>query len=146
MALKKDLVIEAGATFFFPFVWRQPKTDPDGNVLYTTDPTTGVQVPQPGNPVNLTGYMAKMQTRRNLTDPTAAITLTETIITSVDDVDPATSAIYIVPLLGYTGILISFADTELLASGIYDLKLTSAGGFRYRVLGGKVRLSAEVTQ
>lgn len=144
-AVPKQLVVEAGATFFYPFVWKQPLVV-NGAVQYQTDPTTGLQVPQAGEPVNLAGFTAKMQVRRNIADAEVLITLEDAMIASVDDIDFTVSAIYIIPSDGYVAIVISDTDTEALSSGVYDLEMLSAGAFRYRVFKGKVRVDGDVTR
>jgi hypothetical protein len=89
------------------------------------------------NPVNITGYTARMQARRRADSVTAAITLTNengrialggsagtiTLDVSADDMEEVDAAEY-----------------------VYDLELESAGGEVYRLLEGKFTVSAEVTR
>lgn len=111
-----NLIIEQGATFRREMVWK----DADDN------------------PIDLTGYSAKMQIRKKAgaADPAIA-----TLSTDDDSIE----------LGGVAGTIIlnmSNTVTEAItaAEGVYDLELTSGAGFVTRLLEGAVTFSKEVTK
>lgn len=88
-----------------------------------------------GNPINLTGYTAKMQLRKKYDSATAALTL-------------ATGGQGIV-ITGATGTIAITATDEQTATldpgfYVYDLDLNN-GGVITRLIQGQVTVSAEVT-
>lgn len=102
---------------------------PDGAYdLITNAPTD--------DPVDLTGYSARMQIRRNVHSADALLSLTEGDgLTLGDD-------------LGTIRILID-ADTSsdwVWRSGVYDLELVMPTGEVLRLLEGDVKVSPEVTR
>lgn len=142
VALSRTLNVDAGATFLFPFVWRQAARDSDGAVIYDVDPLTGVEVPRAGEPVDLTGYDARMMIRKSVGDAQPMLSLTK-----VSELTPTTSGITIDGPAGLITVQMSAAATTALAgSGVYDVELVNPVGFVYRILQGKVRLSREVTR
>lgn len=109
-----DLFIEQGATFKQSITWRDSV----------------------GNPVNLTGYEARLQIRTDLKSTTPIVSLTET------------AGITLGGVLGTIELLISASDTSAIAvtKGVYDLELESSDGIVTRLLEGKVVIKPEVTR
>lgn len=92
-----------------------------------------------GEPVNLTGYQARMQVRTvpaNIKPAKLLHTLTST-----------NSGLVVEPLDGSITINITAADTALLPAGshVYDLELTS-GSYVQRLVEGKFDVISEVTR
>lgn len=88
-------------------------------------------------PVNLTGYTARMQTRRDHTSETATLTLT----TENGGIT----------LGGSQGTILVEVDADTMeavdaAEYVYDIELESAGGEVYRLLQGTFTVSPEVTR
>lgn len=115
MADKYNLSIDAGATYQLVVAWK------DGN----------------GDPVNLTGYSARMK----LKDTYGGTTLVS--LTDSDGITLGGSA-------GTLAIVIADTLTATLAGtshtkGVYDLEVESAGGVTTRILEGKWVCSPEVT-
>lgn len=110
-----DLYIEQGATYDQPFVWK------DGN----------------GNPVNITGYTARMQIRKSVSATSVIIELTT-----------ENGRITLGGAAGTIDLLIDADDTAALEqfAGVYDLELESNTGFVTRLLEGQVTVSKEVTR
>lgn len=107
--------IEQGATF-------------DRTITYTDEN---------GDVVDLTGYIARMQIRKNLKDSDFLIELTV-----------ANSRIIITALTGTIRLLIDAADTADLdfSDAVYDLEIEGSDGTVTRLLQGSVELSKEVTR
>jgi hypothetical protein len=112
---KYDFYIEQGATFNRTIVWK------DGNE----------------DPVNLSGYTARMQVRKTVTADTPILTLT----TENGKITLGGSA-------GTVILTLAPSDTDSLETfcGVYDLELQSASGFVTRLLEGQVTISREVTR
>lgn len=110
-----DFEIEQGATLLKPIVWK------DSN----------------GTPVNLTGYTAKMQVRRNAADPTVLLELSNT-----------NGRLSITPGTGTVTLIFSAATTAAITwtRGKYDLELTSADGTVTRLIEGEITVSKEITR
>ena len=120
-AVKHNLYIEQGATFKMSFTWNQAAT---------YDPT------QPGDPIDLTGYTARMQIRKNQQSPT-----------QVD----ATDANGKIALGGTTGritVTLSASDTDGLntRAALYDLEVQDSTGVVTRLLQGTVTVDPNITQ
>lgn len=110
-----DLYIEQGATYQLDITWKQPDD----------------------NPVNLTGYIARMQFRKTKNSSDALFT--------------GTTSNGIITLGGAAGtieIRIPATTTDDFSFGcaLYDLELESAGGTVYRLVEGNVEVSKEVTR
>lgn len=122
---KYTFLCEQGATFDPVITWRQPSPDPDA------DP------PVPGDPVDLTGYTARMQVRKKITDTDVVITLTT-----------ENNRIVLGGASGEIMLLIDDTDTTPLPAGSwkYDLELESAGGITTRLLKGTFKVDPEVTR
>jgi hypothetical protein len=110
---KYNIVMYQGASFDYTFTWKLNNST-----------------------VNLTGYTARMQVRRNHRS--------EDVVLSFTDQDGIT-------LGGSTGTVTVEADPETTAavdaaSYVYDLELESPGGEVYRILEGTFRVSPEVTR
>ena len=110
-----DLFIEQGATFLKSITWKASA----------------------GDPVNLTGYTARMQFRSSVSSSTVLAT--------------ATTEDGRITLGGAAGTIdIEFSDVDTAAfafvSAVYDLELESASGFVTRLLEGGVEVSKEVTR
>lgn len=110
-----DIEIEIGVTFQLNIVWK----DPDGN------------------PIDNTGYDARMQVRHKYTSETALLEFTTT-----------NSRI----TLGGTDGRISVKGAAILSDpitekyGVYDLEMIAPNGDVYRVLQGVVTFSPQVTR
>jgi len=91
-----------------------------------------------GNPVDLTGYTARMQIREKITDATP-----------VHSMDTTTGGITMGGTAGTIQLFISDADTAAMnmpKGGVYDLEIVSPTGKVTRLLEGKVIFSPEVTR
>lgn len=110
-----DLTINQGATFELTITWN------DSN----------------GDPINLTGYTARMQVRETYSSSSTIISLTQA------------SGITLGGAAGTIAILISATTTAALTapfSGVYDLELVSGAGVVTRVLQGAAVVTPEVTR
>lgn len=89
-----------------------------------------------GVPLDLTGYTARMQMRREYTSPTTMIELTTgngRIVLGGED--------------GTVTLRLNATETaSITRSGVWDVELVSAGGMVYRPLRGDVVLRPEVTR
>ncbi len=87
-------------------------------------------------PVDLTGYTARMQVRARTDASTTIVELTT-----------ANSKITLTPSTGKIALTISASDTASLAAGtyLYDLEMVN-GSAVYRLLEGKFEVYAEVTR
>ena len=103
-----------------------------------------------GNPVDLTGYQARMQIRPSVGSPDVYITLSSSLdpcgtglnLSGSNSINPPTS--------GTIGVYISAVSSSQLdfTQGVYDLELATGSGDCYvvtRLLEGEVRLSKNVT-
>jgi hypothetical protein len=115
-AAKYDFEIEQGATFRLPMVWRDAE----------------------GDPIDLSGYAARMQVRGKIGDD--------------DFLFEATSGpdggIVIDPVAGSIVVEISAVDTAAIhwRRGVYDLEIEAPDGFVTRLVQGAVSVSPEVTR
>jgi hypothetical protein len=112
-----DIVIEINATFALPFTWL----------------TGGVS----GTPVNLTGYDAKMQVRKDYDSPDTLLDLSVT-----------SGHITLGGSLGTVSISAPPEETLVLPPGpaVYDLLLISGSGVTTRLLEGLVDIRKRVTE
>lgn len=110
-----DFEIIQGATFTQPFVWK------DGD----------------GDPVDLTGYAARMQVRKSVQAKDVLLEATT-----------ANGRIVIYPLTGTFTLSLPAAVTESLdwLCGRYDIELVASDGFVVRILEGTVSVSREITR
>uniref|UniRef100_UPI003F49370E hypothetical protein n=1 Tax=Nonomuraea sp. CA-251285 TaxID=3240002 RepID=UPI003F49370E len=88
-----------------------------------------------GQPVDLTGYMARLQAREHITSPTPVIDLTAPDI-AVD---------------GPAGVLSWTVADEVTAAwtwrhAVYNLEIESGGGLVRRLLKGEIHIDPEVTR
>jgi len=115
MAVTYDIEIEQGATFSRLFRWKDSA----------------------GDPVDLTGYTARMQIRRKYSSTTVEYSAT----TENGD-------IVLGDALGTIQLDISAANTALLtcSSGVYDLELIASDNVVTRFVQGTVTVSREVTR
>ena len=103
-----------------------------------------------GNPINLTGYQARMQIRPSVGSNEVYITLSSSLdpcgtglnLSGSNSINPPTS--------GTIGVYISAVSSSQLdfTQGVYDLELATGSGDCYvvtRLLEGEVRLSKNVT-
>lgn len=110
-----DFTIEQGATFQIDLTWKDQSLDP----------------------VDITGYTARMQIRASVTDPTVLLELT-----TEDGLI----------ILGTTdGKITLFLDAVTTAAitwdrGVYDLELVSPTGYVTRLLKGNITIDKEVTR
>lgn len=121
-AVVRPLYVEQGATFKLGFTWHQEGPVVDG-------------VPTAGDPFDLTGWVARMEFRKNQQTPVLASASTtdgKIILTSAGRVD----------------IKLTDEDTDALTSKScqYDLEMESPEGDVYRVLQGTVTVSPNITQ
>lgn len=110
-----DILIEQGATFVKNIIWK------DSN----------------GDPVDITGYTARMQIRRKKSSTTVEHSAT----TENDGITLGLTA-------GTIDILIPATDTAEFefTKGVYDLELVDPQGKVYRIIEGGVEVSKEVTR
>lgn len=106
-----------------------------------------VTITDDGAPLNLTGYTARMEIRRNVGSTDAALL----------DLPGDDGTISMALTTGVITILIPAATTSGLTPpnpnilgfqqlGVFSLEITSGAGFVERVLEGQVMVSAEVTR
>lgn len=112
---KYDITIEQGATFSLVLSWKDSQ----------------------GNPIDLTGYTAKMDVRRSYSSSDTLLSLRTN-----------GEGIQIQELNGKINLSASAELTEKLppVSAVYDLELTSPGGIVTRLLEGRVVISPEITR
>ena len=112
-----DITIYQGATYRRSFQWK------------TGDPAT---------PVNLTGYTARMQIRKKVTDAAPELSLTSA----------AGGIVFTDRAQGRFDVVISAEATAAIdiKKGVYDLELVSAGNEVTRLIQGAVEVSPEVTR
>lgn len=117
MATKLNLAIDQGSDWAKHLVWLDDQT--------------------PAQPINLTGFTARMQIRANAE---AADTLAE--LTTED------GRITLGGVAGTIDLSLPHAVTDLLPKGkwVYDLELVSAGGLVTRLVQGSVKVSRNVTR
>lgn len=110
-----DIVLYQGTTFTEQLTWKDSS----------------------GDPVDLTGWTARMMARESVDAETAFITLT----TENDGIALGGAA-------GTITLSMTDADTSALSiySGIYDLELISDSGDVFRLLQGNLTVSREVTR
>lgn len=110
-----DFEIEQGATLLKPIVWK----DSDGN------------------PVNLTGYTAKMQVRQNVSASDVLLELSTT-----------NGRLSISAMSGQVTMIFSATTTAAItwSRGKYDLELTALDGTVTRLLEGEITVSKEITR
>lgn len=90
----------------------------------------------PKVPVNLTGYQAFMQVRKDYLDSTVLVELTT-----------SNSRITLGGTAGTIALLLTASETQALTrSGVYDLEIISSGGDQTRVIQGEFRLNLGVTR
>jgi hypothetical protein len=115
MTAEYDITIRQGSTYRLPIIWK------DSN----------------GEPINLTGYVARMQVRPGVCSPDVIVELT--------------TANGRITLGGSTGTI----DLEIPATvtaaitdgcGVYDLELESSDGTVTAILAGAVTFEREVTR
>jgi len=110
-----DILIEQGATFRLHILYK----DSDGD------------------PINLTGYSARMQVRRKVSSTTALLTFTTT-----------NGAITLGGVAGTIDIVGSATVTDDVTGccGVYDLELVAPSGIVTRLIQGNATISPEVTR
>lgn len=110
-----NFTVEQGTTLIKPIVWKDSS----------------------GNPVNLTGYSARMQVRPSVASEEVLVELSTT-----------NGKIVIVPLLGKLTITMSPTDTSALTSrrARYDLEIIAGDGNVTRLIEGEITVSREVTR
>lgn len=89
-----------------------------------------------GDPVNLTGFTARMQVRKTAASSYAYLVLTSASGLSIDTDD------------GIITIAVSPASTALIPAGnyVYDLEVVDSSGYTEKLLAGKFILRGEVTR
>jgi len=105
-----------------------------------------------GNPVNLTGYGARMQIRPSVNSNEVYLSLTSNLNADGTGINMSGSAPYKSPTSGSLGIYIASCTSSMLDFGdaVYDLEIFAPIGSNCpevtRILQGPVRLSKEVTR
>lgn len=103
-----------------------------------------------GNPVDLSGYAARMQIRPSVDSSTTHLSLTN--VTASDgtglNLTPTSASLTLPRTSGSVGLFISAATSSGLSftEGVYDIELQSSTGVVTRLLEGIVKLSKEVTR
>jgi hypothetical protein len=110
-----DFYIEQGATFYQPLVWKDSNDDP----------------------VDLTGYIARMQIRKTVKSPDPLISLTT-----------ENGRITLGGDQGTITLEIDADDTADFTTfcGVYDLEVEASDGTVTRLLEGQIEISREVTR
>jgi FlaG/FlaF family flagellin (archaellin) len=110
-----DILIEQGATFQLHVVYKDSSE----------------------NPIDLSGYTARMQVRQKYSDPDALLTLTT-----------ENGGISLGGVTGTIDVTSSATDTAELTTkcGVYDLELQNAAGIVTRLIEGNVTITPEVTR
>jgi hypothetical protein len=106
-----------------------------------------------GDPIDLTGYQAKMQLKNSIGGSTTYLTLSSSLMSDGTGLNLSGSggnAASKPPTSGSVGIYISHATSSNLSfsSAVYDIEIVSGSGNSAtvtRLLQGKVNLSKEVT-
>lgn len=111
-----DFEIEQGATFSRKLTWKKKSTN---------------------EIINLTGYTARMQVRKSVTDPLVLL-----------EMSTENGKITIDPDYGVINLFLTPQETSQIKfkGGFYDLELRSPSGYVFRLLQGKVIVSFEVTR
>lgn len=136
MAVTYDITADQGANLHLSFRWRQPRT-----VDQVTDG-------EPGTPVDLTGYTARMQVRRTLDAPEVLLELTTSGTTARIVLGAVTPDDTPVPASGIVTLWVEATPMESIPAGsfVYDLEMVSPSGFVTRFVEGKLKVLAEVTR
>lgn len=134
VAVAYNITADQGATLHLSFLWRQPRT-PDQ-----------VAAEEPGTPVDLTGFTARMHLRTEVAAPNVALELTtdnNRVILGASDRTTEPD-----PTTGIVTLWVEAAAMEALPAGtyVYDLELVSAEGFVTRFIEGKLKVRPEVTR
>jgi len=114
-----DLYIEQGATY--RRTWRWNTVSPDGLTL---------------TPINLTGYIARMQIRRSQ-GATASVSIST-----------ESGGITLGGTAGTVSIVLTDDQTDVLQpkSAVYDLELEAPNGDVYRFIQGRITVDPNITQ
>ena len=101
-----------------------------------------------GNPIDLTGYQARMQLRPGPGSNTLYISLSSSLAADGTGLNLSGSGGLKPPTSGTIGVYISAVSSSQLSFDLasYDLELASSDGTVTRILEGKVKLSQEVTE
>jgi len=101
-----------------------------------------------GNPINLTGYQARMQLRPGPGSDVLYINLSSSLAVDGTGLNLSGSGGLKPPTSGTIGVYISAVSSSQLSFDLasYDLELASSDGTVTRILEGKVKLSQEVTE
>lgn len=103
-----------------------------------------------GEPVDLTGYIARMQIRPSVDSSTKYLDITS--VTASDgtglNLTPQSGSFTLPKTSGSIGLFISAQTSSNLSfsEGVYDIELQSSTGVVTRLLEGLVKLSKEVTR
>jgi hypothetical protein len=100
-----------------------------------------------GNPVDLTGYGARMQIRPSIESSTVYLNLSSSLNADGTGLNMSGSSGTKDPISGSIGLYISATTSSFLTfdTALYDLEIFS-GSYVARLLGGSVQLSKEVTR
>ena len=114
-AAQHNFTIEQGATTVKPFIWKSSD----------------------GSAINLTGYTARMQVRRNYASADVLLEATT-----------ENGRLQIEPSAGRITLVLSAEVTAGLTwrNGVYDIEMVSSDGHVTRLLQGEIEISKEVTR
>ena len=114
MAARHNILIEQGATFLLNLIWKDSE----------------------GDPIDLSGYTARMQVRRKVTSPDTLLSLTT-----------ENGGITLGGAAGTISVVAQAHQTDDISEkiGVYDLELVTNGTV-YRLIEGCVTISPEVTR
>ena len=103
-----------------------------------------------GEPVDLTGYSARMQIRPSVDSSTTYLSITDTLSNDGTGLNltPESASVVLPRTSGSIGLFISAQTSSNLSfsEGVYDIELESSTGVVTRLLEGLVKLSKEVTR
>jgi len=103
-----------------------------------------------GEPVDLSGYTARMQIRPSVDSSTKYLDITSATASDGTGLNltPQSGSFTLPRTSGSIGLFISAASSSNLnfTEGVYDIELQSNGGIVTRLLEGLVKLSKEVTR
>lgn len=101
-----------------------------------------------GNPIDLTGYQARMQLRPSPGSDTLYLTLSSSLAVDGTGLNLSGSGGLKPPTSGAIGVYISAVSSSQLNFDLasYDLEIASSNNVVTRLLEGKVKLSQEITE
>lgn len=141
-AIKRDIYVEQGATFIWPFQWCAVVVDESGAVVLDDSGN-----PVVGAPRDLTGWMVRMQARKTQGSPPLLDGTTENgrIVLGRDPNSLGTTPD---PTNGWVWIEFTDEDTDLITSITtrYDIEAEDPLGRVYRLWQGVMTTDPNITQ